>query len=198
MENNFENKQEEIIAEEENKNLIQEEIQGENQQVKKKKFDFLNVILVVLLVVFLFTMGKRIFFEDVLVKKNSMTPTVLDGSVVTIYKTKEVDRFDIIVFQDKEVYSEVLIKRVIGVAGDEISIGEDGVLRVKNDVEGEKTYKEYYINYGENIVLPPTKIQEGQLFVLGDNRIISHDSSEFGAISESSVWGKVVRVKNKQ
>ncbi|NFP91952.1 signal peptidase I [Clostridium sporogenes] len=81
-----------------------------------------------------------------------------------------------------------LIKRVIGVPGDEVDI-KDGYLYLNG-----KKLEETYAN-GETISREfklPIKIPENKLFVLGDNRMISKDSRIFGLIDYKQVEGKAI------
>ncbi|GAA0062872.1 signal peptidase I [Clostridium sporogenes] len=81
-----------------------------------------------------------------------------------------------------------LIKRVIGIPGDEIDI-KDGHLYLNG-----KKLEESYVK-GETIEREfklPIKVPENKLFVLGDNRIISKDSRMFGLIDYKQVEGKAI------
>lgn len=81
-----------------------------------------------------------------------------------------------------------LIKRVIGIPGDEVDI-RDGYVYV-NGIKLEESYVS-----GETIAAElefPIKVEENKLFVLGDNRIVSKDSRHFGLIDIKQVEGKAV------
>ncbi|EDU38397.1 signal peptidase I [Clostridium sporogenes] len=81
-----------------------------------------------------------------------------------------------------------LIKRVIGIPGDEIDI-KDGYLYLNG-----KKLEESYVK-GETIEREfklPIKVPENKLFVLGDNRMISKDSRMFGLIDYKQVEGKAI------
>ncbi|CAM2976162.1 signal peptidase I [Clostridium sporogenes] len=81
-----------------------------------------------------------------------------------------------------------LIKRVVGVPGDEIDI-KDGHLYLNG-----KKLEESYVK-GETIKREfklPIQVPENKLFVLGDNRMISKDSRIFGLIDYKQVEGKAI------
>lgn len=80
------------------------------------------------------------------------------------------------------------VKRVIGVAGDEVDIRNGYVY-----VNGEKLDEAYAKGktYNRNISLP-LKVNEEELFVLGDNREVSIDSRNFGVIKTGQVEGKAL------
>lgn len=80
------------------------------------------------------------------------------------------------------------VKRVIGVAGDEVDIRNGYVY-----VNGEKLDEAYAKGetYNKNISLP-LKVNEDELFVLGDNREVSEDSRSFGVIKIRQVEGRAL------
>lgn len=83
-------------------------------------------------------------------------------------------------------YHERYVKRVIGVAGDTVDIKEGSVY-----INGNKLEEPYVngITEQREFDLPYT-VQEGELFVMGDNRDVSMDSRAFGPISIKQVEGK--------
>lgn len=81
-----------------------------------------------------------------------------------------------------------LVKRVIGVSGDEVDI-RDGVVYLNNE-----KLDEPYVS-SDTVKGPftlPVVIPEGKLFVLGDNRRVSKDSREFGLIDRNQVEGRAI------
>lgn len=81
-----------------------------------------------------------------------------------------------------------LVKRVIGVAGDEIDI-KDGYVYV-NGKKLEEPYAKDKTISGEFKL--PVKVGENKLFVLGDNRRVSKDSRKFGLVDIDQVEGKAI------
>jgi signal peptidase I len=150
------------------------------------------------------------------VEQSSMENTLFEGQQLIVsklsYAFDEPKRGDIIIFLENEEKGNVidtfirslkgrfsssdeiaaeqerLVKRVIGVPGDEIDIQDGSVF-----INGEKL-EESYAN-GEtlpgNIELPIT-VEEDELFVIGDNREVSRDSRDFGPIDVKQVEGKAV------
>ena len=135
----------------------------------------------------------------------SMSPTLVQNDRVLVnklaYKFHDVNRGDVVVFErpPTEPPSEIkdLIKRVVGLPGDKVSI-RDGKVYINGRV-----LEEPYV-HGLQTVLdscPITyvpgidtkagfKVPEGDLLVLGDNRINSHDGRCFGPIDEDLVVGR--------
>ncbi len=93
---------------------------------------------------------------------------------------------------NKDFRRNRLIKRVIAIPGDTIEI-VDNILYV-NGIEQNEPYAR--IDPFEKIVLnrnlQKIVVQDGQLFVMGDNRGHSMDSRDFGVINQSWVEGKAV------
>jgi len=121
----------------------------------------------------------------------SMRPTLQDGEYILVnklaYKFSEPKRGDIIVFIFPVNPAEDLIKRIIGIPGDTVTV-QDGVLSVNGAVVDEP-----YIN------APPAyngtwQVPEGNLFVLGDNRNDSRDSHQWGLLPIQNVIGRSVLI----
>ncbi len=113
----------------------------------------------------------------------SMVPTLEVGDRVLankfVYRFTEPERRDIVVFDSvDEDDDQTLIKRVVGVAGDEIQV-QGGVLYVNDEAQ-----EEPYLNDADQSrgFYGPTVVPEGHIFVMGDNRGNSADSRVFGPL----------------
>ena len=120
-----------------------------------------------------------------------MNPTLQHGEYVLVsrlsYKTGEPQRGDIIVFSFPMDQKQDLIKRVIGLPGETISINNNEVL--VNGVKLEEPYIAQSPVYSGEWTVP-----EGQLFVLGDNRNDSKDSHQWGLLPTENVIGKALLI----
>lgn len=119
---------------------------------------------------------------------SSMNPTLSDGQYLLInnisYYLDEPTFGDIIVFRHPR--SELnLIKRVIGVPGDEIAVSNRQV--TVNGVALDEPYINSAPTYNGNWDVP-----EGQYFVLGDNRNNSSDSHTWSFLPEENIVGKAM------
>lgn len=103
------------------------------------------------------------------------------------YRFHEPQHGDIVIINGPE--SELrLIKRVVGIPGDVIDI-QNGEVYL-NDVKIDEQYVKGRTFAGS--VPVPFTVEEGQLFVMGDNREHSMDSRALGPIARSSIEGKAV------
>lgn len=120
---------------------------------------------------------------------SSMTPTLQDGQIVLSVKTSDVEEGDIIAFYYN---NKILIKRVIGTAGDWIDIEEDGTVYVNNIPLEEPYLTERAL--GECNIDLPYQVPEGRYFVMGDHRSTSVDSrnTAVGCVSEEQIIGIVI------
>lgn len=119
---------------------------------------------------------------------SSMNPTLQHGEYLLInnlaYYLNNPDRGDIIVFHHPN--SDLnLIKRVIGVPGDEIEISNQQV-KVNGTVLDEP-YIQAEPTYNGNWT-----VKEGEYFVLGDNRNSSSDSHMWQYLPEENIIGKAI------
>lgn len=117
----------------------------------------------------------------------SMEPTYSDGDVLIMVRNFTVNYNDVVV---ADTDANLIIKRVIGLAGDEIDIRDGHVYRNGELLEEDYTQGETYA-YDQFITFPLT-LGEGQVFLLGDNREISADSrsSKYGPVSADVLIGK--------
>ena len=127
----------------------------------------------------------------------SMYATLEDGDHLWIdklsYRFSKPKRFDIVVFpyHDNSVY---YIKRIIGLPGEKVRIGEDGTIYIN----GSPLEEDYgYETIASNMIGRANKdifLKEDEYFVLGDNRNDSKDSrfKEVGNIHKDELEGKAV------
>lgn len=121
---------------------------------------------------------------------SSMTPTLYDGQIVFSVKTSEFERGDIIAFYYN---NKILVKRVIGLPGDQISIDSRGNVKVNGIMLDESYISEKAL--GEcDIDQWPYSVPDEQYFVMGDHRETSVDSrtTTVGCVVQEEIVGKIV------
>ena len=138
------------------------------------------------------------FVRPTIVKQTSMQDTLNPNDYIIMYRMaysgdKEPKRGDIVIFkselQDENGKNKLLIKRVIGLPGDKITIN-DGKVYI-NDKEYDESYlKDGYTTGSVNNF----KVPKGEYFVMGDNRVVSIDSrySEVGCVKKDAIKGRAV------
>lgn len=148
----------------------------------------------------------RIFVLQVfLIPSTSMQPTLDVGDRILVEKigkfTSGFARGDIVVFDGADVWtapgtSGDFVKRVVAVSGDHVQCcTADGRI----SVNGRPVSEPYLFEQGATRSFDVV-VQAGRLWVLGDNRAKSADSSAFrgvpggGSVPEKSVVGRAVAV----
>lgn len=123
-----------------------------------------------------------LFFETAEVSGSSMFPTYKDGDFLILRKTTQVE-YENVVAVKSEALNKDLIKRVIGVAGDHIVINSEGLFRNGKLLDETYLTDDWYKNNLDIVV------QDGEIFVLGDNRNASTDSRVLGCFKQSDILG---------
>ncbi len=125
--------------------------------------------LVILLVSFALVFGfvRPFVAEAFWIPSTSMVPTLLVGDRVLVnkfvYRFTEPERGDVVVFESVERGDEDLIKRVVGVPGDEIAV-RGGTLSVNGEPQREPYVDEELPDVSS---FPKTTVPEGRVFVMG-------------------------------
>jgi len=160
-------------------------------------------VLVLALVMF---MGVRFMAHNYIVDGASMSPTFEDSDFLIVnrlaYRTIDLSWIpgvdmdpwqpfgtpqpgDVVVFHFQPATSDRdFIKRVIAVPGQTVHVTGGYV-----HVDGVRL-DESYIAQPPNYELAPTTVEEGTVFVLGDNRNNSYDSHAFGAVDQETLVGR--------
>lgn len=175
-----------------------------------------NLLLVLFVLLFIFV---KLFFVDIFyIPSSSMEPNLFKGDYVLVNKfnnfiKKEIDikRGDIIVFKDKDdnsFFSKYLIKRIVGIPGDNISYSDKTLVINENEIINDEVNKsgsvviknehlfgkEHKIQLDNNINRNNDSVSvyigDNEFFVMGDNRDNSMDSRFIGVVDKNSVVGK--------
>ncbi|HBG74690.1 MAG TPA: signal peptidase I [Anaerolineae bacterium] len=165
----------------------QPEIKPKGTDVKRFILDLLEtLILSVILFLVINAVSARVRVDGF-----SMRPTLEDGEFILVnrlaYKLGVPKRGEIIVFRSPVTPDEDLIKRIIGLPGDEVVIRE-GRVYINGDV-----LEEPYIA-ASPIYSGTWQVVDGYLFVLGDNRNDSSDSHSWGLVPLPNVVGRSILI----
>lgn len=103
------------------------------------------------------------------------------------------DRGDIVIIQSPKVNDGIaIVKRIIAVEGDTVTILSDGVYvngERLNETDGSLGYTIDAYGY---YPMAPQVVGKDKIFVLGDHRSVSLDSRSFGQVDASAVIGRVL------
>ena len=113
-----------------------------------------------------------------------------------IAKIGDPQRNDIVVFISPVDHSTDLIKRLVAVAGDTVEIRNKKLFVNGQEVEdGHANFLDPHVNSnGPRDNYGPTKVPEGKVFALGDNRDRSYDSRYWGFADVADIKGKATFV----
>ena len=99
----------------------------------------------------------------------------------------EPHRGEVVVFNWPVDPERQLVKRVIGVPGDTVEIRSGSVY-----VTGIPLREPYIASlHGIRENIGPVKVSEGYYFVMGDNRLHSNDSRDWGLVARDDIVGKI-------
>ncbi len=209
-----------------------------NTAVKSKAQLFFHEYRGTLLFLFLMLMFRSAWADWMTVPTGSMNPTIIEGDRILVDKHvfgvrvpwtltrltdgRDPQRGEIVVF-DSPVDGTSLLKRVIGVPGDVVSIDEQG-LNINGEYavysEGDQSLVSKLLTeaqargptvFREGGVLPehdmlrmrfpstlehfaPVRVPEGMYLMLGDNRDNSADSRYIGLVPRRNIVGLTSRV----
>ena len=162
------------------------------KRLRKRRRSVLVELFATVLVAFVLVFGfvRPFAFEAFRIPTESMVPTLEAGDRVLankfVYRFVEPERGDIVVFGGVAgEEDETLIKRVVGVGGDEIQV-QDGILFVNGEPQNEP-----YLNKESpsKDFFGPIRVPEGHVFLMGDNRSNSSDSRVFGPVPLENLKG---------
>lgn len=167
------------------------------------------------LIIVAIVIARGMIFEPYIIPSGSMYPTLQDGDIVIgsklsygfripftlnmLFQYRPVKRGDVVIFTRPDDPSTQLnedwtnfVKRVIALPGEEVEVRGNKVFI--NDQELFEPYARYY--KGALFDFPKTRVPEGKIFLLGDNRDDSTDSRfwPYTFLDISRVRGKVVFV----
>lgn len=138
-----------------------------------------------------------VVYRPYTVPTSSMTPTIDAGDRVLAQRIDggEARRGDVVVFKDTTWADSPMVKRVVAVGGDTVSCCQDSKLKVNG-----KEIDEPYLPKGtpaEISNFPSVTVPKGRLFLLGDERGSSVDSTAHltdaagGTVSRGAVDARV-------
>lgn len=146
---------------------------AQGQSILKEIWDYAKIIVVVFVIAFL--LGHFVYL-NARIPSGSMEQTIMTGDRVfgnrLAYKTKDPERFDIVIFEYPDDPSQLFVKRIIGMPGDTVNI-VDGKVYIN---DSEEPLDDSFCPETPLGSFGPYEVPEGCYFMLGDNRNHSADS----------------------
>jgi signal peptidase I len=138
-------------------------------------------------------LARAFVVEPMRIPSSSMAPSLRPGEHVV---TEKVTRWwrpwqhgDVIAL-DSPADGELLVKRVVGLPGEQVGI-RDGHLVV----DGHRVPEAYTDPDAiDSVFYGPVRVPDGAVLVMGDDRANSVDSRDFGPVPEHAIVGRVVGV----
>ena len=177
-----------IIWHRRNDSQILEESQDPEKGRKAVRRSRVGDVLLTILVVAMVAGGLLSCITKV--QGSSMDDTLYDGQKLYGLRTDynpllKPQRGDIVV-ADSTVIGKLIVKRVIGVPGDEIRIENNRVY--VNGILLEEDYLPEPMKTKDGLWV----LEDGMYFLLGDNRNVSDDSRRIGPVSEREMYAIVI------
>lgn len=186
------------------RNLIDNVKSEPNPYKRDLDSDRVGQVLEFIYILFAFVVVRAVALEPFRIPSLSMFPTLDIGDQILCEKVTRLwrpsNRGEIVLFTKPPNYipvglfetgassagDAILVKRVVAVGRDTVEVRE-GKLYVNDELQKDK-----YINFDD----PPTytlekqKVPPDSVFVLGDNRMQSNDSSRWGFLPKANIIGK--------
>ena len=197
-----------------------EEERSPAEDLRRSILEFVDSGIIALVLVFMII--RPFVVQAFYIPSGSMRPTLLENDKILVnkfvYRFRDPHRGDVVVFKAPPQATpdeKDFIKRLIGLPGDTVEVRDGRVY-----INDEPLNQDYVTDGGEDAVyehiradgpespdvkhriqdpphysMPPTKIQPGRVFVMGDNRNDSNDSHQWGwrdteQLEESRIRGK--------
>src|SRR3989344_9173489 len=139
---------------------------------------------------------RTFLLQPFLVNGASMEPNFSSGDYLLIdeltYRLRAPERGEVIVFRYPGDETTFYIKRVIGLPGERLKLSKDGIIIFNKEYPDGFTLDEAYIKtnnseYGDREFI----LTNSQYFVMGDNRVHSFDSRNWGPMDKKELIGLV-------
>ncbi len=165
-----------------------------NPRPRRAILDTLTLLFMYTLAAFFIVLPIRFFVaQPFFVSGDSMEPTFMPNEYLVIdklyYRMHEPQRGDVIIMRYPLDPSTYLVKRVIGVPGETVSIS-NGKVTVTSIDGSRHVLDEPYLKFEKKDATATTTLSKDEYFVLGDNRFHSSDSREWGPLQSKFIVGR--------
>ncbi len=152
--------------------------------------DFIwEVVQTLIIAGLLIVLFRTFIFQNYIVEGQSMLNTLFPGERLIVsrlhYLVSDPQRGDVIVLQYPLQPERDFVKRIIGLPGETVVIGNGQVL-----IDGQPLPPEDYVEFPSGTNMEPTQLSSKEYFVMGDNRAGSSDSRSWGPLEAHHIIGK--------
>ena len=164
----------------------------------EKRYRLVREVIETIVLTILMFLVIRLAVQNFNIEGMSMEPTLHDKELILVDKWSYLfhapTRGDVIVFVAPPEPTQDYIKRIVAVPGDTITIRDttvivDGARLNETYVDPKRQGNLYAYKTISNILVPPD-----DYFVLGDNRIGSSDSRNWGFVPRANIIGRAALV----
>lgn len=149
------------------------------------------VVFSIPVLVFLFSFLMVQTYKIHPVSGTSMEEKLHDGDHVLVNKRSAIKRYDVVGFS-LEDESDLYVKRVIGMPGDQILVSHQTmIINLNENGDFSTTYRIHLSKAVAEKLKQRKQIPKNQYFLLGDHLEVSKDSRSFGFVSSDLIEGKV-------
>ena len=129
------------------------------------------------------------------VKGPSMESNFLDKDYLIVdeigYRFNEPKRGDVVIFRYPYDTKQFFIKRIVGLPGETIEVKNNSVIIYNRPNPSGMILMENYLDlFQQTLGADRIKLDDDEYFVMGDNRLQSHDSRAFGPVKKSLIIGR--------
>lgn len=157
---------------------------------------FWEIVKIVILAVIIIVPVRYFVIQPFFVRGASMEPNFFDGEYLVIdelsYRWRQPRRGEVIVFRYPSNHEQFFIKRIIGVPGDAVRLtGGQVIIQNPTYQQGVVLDESPYLSGGVRTNgQHAVTLRAGEYFVLGDNRMASSDSRQWGVLTEDEIVGR--------
>ena len=172
---------------------VNDETEETHEAPTRRRSFWRNIAEIVVMLLILFGL-LNLLTAGALVNGSSMSPSLNDGQRVLAsritYALFSPSRGDVVILPDPINPDGMLVRRVIGLPGEQMELRGQQVL-----INGQPLTEDYLGNVltlasnltgTMQLALPPN-----QYYVMGDNRLSMNDSRTWGAVSADNILGRV-------
>lgn len=164
--------------------------------MKKALLFFWEILKIVLLALIIVVPIRYFVFQPFIVKGISMEPNFHNGDYLIVdefsYHFRTPVRGEVVVFKNPKNLSEKFIKRIIGLPGEEIILENNQIVIIDEFAKKTILDESIYLDYPVRLSKKEFYLKEDEYFVLGDNRLHSFDSRDWGPLLEKYIIGRAV------